>query len=107
MCMEDVRIGRDSGSTQQIVEMTTTPRPIVEVDQFRTTLIISAPSAGILTLSFLPTVTANNGIRLNTTDPPLILTLQKHGSIVTRMIYGIMSAGTINIGVWTAQLTKT
>lgn len=106
MCMQDVLIGRKSQAFQVVQTVPVTSIVLLESDSNRFSIVISPPSAGTLTLSFAETAIANEGIRIDTTGEPFILTLKEHGSLVTRRITAIMSAGSIPIGIWIARFEE-
>lgn len=103
MCMQDVIIGRKTGSYQVTPTINATSTILLPADDKRFAIVISNPSAGVLTLSFADPAVANQGIRIDTGSEALILTLKEHGNMVTRKIMAIMSAGSIPVGVWVSR----
>lgn len=104
--MQDVKIGRQSQAFQIVQTVPATSIVLLDADAKRFAIVISPPSAGTLTLSMNDTAIANEGIRIDTTGEPLKLTLKEHGSIVTRRITAIMSAGSIPIGIWISRFEE-
>jgi hypothetical protein len=104
--MEDIRIARETKSTQDERTVNTTSGLLVPQDRNRYSLVISAPATNTVTLSFRNPATLLAGIQLKSTDSPLTLTLEKHGEIVTRAIYGIVAAGSEPLGIWTSSLER-
>jgi len=93
MCMEDVKIGRKTGSTQRTVTLNTTSQDVVDADAKRFSLILNAPTSGRVTYSLRPTATDLNGIVLYATMQPLVLNLKDHGAIVTSRLTAITNTG--------------
>lgn len=83
MCMEDVRLGRESGFN--VIPIRTPPGIVVPLfggAEQRTAIILGAPQAGLLTYSTKADVTTTNGLNLGPGQFPIILTVKDHGKIV-------------------------
>lgn len=86
MCWEDIRIGRNTldGSSVKSVANGSSSQ-VVTQDPYRKTLIISNPSATVVTVAPQGvTPTAGIGIPLSLSLPPLMLDIETHGNIVCR-----------------------
>lgn len=107
MCMEDVRIGRESTAAEyRVVLPTGTVKQIVPYDKDRIALIISPPDLNTVYLSFSQDPGSGVGFLLSYRAGPLCLSLQEHGDIVRRAIYGISPSGGEVVCAWTATLAK-
>lgn len=93
MCMEDVRIGQNTPVDELSKTVTTASTQLVDRNERRTLLIIYPPPSGTLTVSILTPVVANVGVTLQTTSPPLIMSIQTHGQLLYKAWYAIHSAG--------------
>lgn len=85
MCMEDVRLGRETG--HGVYTVTVPNGQAVEVcgrdpQRYSLTIAVGANTPGNAAPSDL-TPSATAGIRINNTLPPIIRTIQDHGSDVT------------------------
>ena len=98
MCIEDVRMGRETGVATRSVNIGTTPTMFVGDSLQRTALLISAPSATRITLSEDPNVTDLNGIVLYANTNPLILDIKSVGNIVTRRLYAVSQTNAQVVG---------
>ena len=98
MCMEDVRMMRDTGVATTNVNVQITPTLLCGNALTRVALIISAPLATRITLSENPNVTDLQGIVLFPGQNPLTLDIKQVGNVVTRRLYAVAQTGAENIG---------
>jgi hypothetical protein len=105
--MEDIKIGRRGRhSNGNAVVGNAASVLLVPQDPDRTALIISAPSAGYITVSTDPTAVLDKGINLYALQYPLELSLEQHGAIVRQAFSAIASAGTPTIGYLASSLAE-
>lgn len=105
MCLEDVRLMRQSKTVDNTVAIATSSVVLAPANRKRIALLISAPTTVRITLSFKDTAVLDQGINLYPTNVPLHLTLEKHGQIVQRKITAIGAAlANESIGVWETEL---
>lgn len=101
MCMEDYRLGRKLTTVESNPSITNGAfSELVKESRGRVALIISPPESGFILISIHNAPSANQGIRLQSTSPPLQLELVKHGDLVNKQLNAIHSAGTQIITVW-------
>lgn len=106
MCMEDVRLGRETIAGESIVSVTTSTVRLCGPSPLRTALIIGSPASGFITLSFTYPVVSGRGMIINALAKPFQLDLQTDGAMVKKEIYAIHSVGTVTIAVWETALEK-
>ena len=106
MCVEDIIIARASVKRQRTVTVALTDGELVGADADRVSLLISAPSANTLILSFGTAAAAAVGIRLSAGDPALLLTVRDHGEIVVGAIRALMTVAGVDITVWETILQQ-
>lgn len=94
MCMEDVRIGRATQAAESQQAVGVASAQIVAASPNCFSLIFSPPVVGNITLSTVTPVVLNAGYNLSAGGPPLILTLEQHGAMVTKAWFAIGSAAT-------------
>lgn len=104
MCMEDIRIGRKTGSTQITVTVSNPSSVILPADAKRTAIVISPPAAGTMFVAFGRDASTTSGIRVEPVTSPLILDLQHHGNLVTGPLHGFCGAGAESISIWFSRL---
>jgi len=105
MCMEDVRLGRKTVSTQSNVSISNANSSVlVGQNAHRTVLVISAPLTGYITLAIDNDAVLNSGINLFALDSPLQFDIQRNGDLVTRKFSAIHSVAIETIGVFEGQL---
>lgn len=109
MCLEDVRLGRQEGSSSEFVSCpNATATQLCGQDPLRTAIILSVSGANAATVAPSPlSPSSGNGFRLSQDLPPLILTIQEHGLVVTQPWYGSGDGATSVITVVTSRLEKT
>lgn len=90
--MEDIRIGRATGSAPVVVPLTGASQGILPADRKRTAIIFCGPDAGTVRLTIEGIAVAGRGIPLAATDM-WSLDLVKHGQLVTRAWNGISAGG--------------
>ncbi len=99
MCQFDVDMGRKSGVYTKVVNVGTSATELTGESPMRMTLIVSCPASTRITISQDPNVTDANGIILNNGGGPLVLDIQRHGSIVTRRLFAVSQTSAQNVGV--------
>lgn len=106
MCMEDIRLGRESKTGEKTVTVQTSSTLLVGPDKFRTSLIISTGVTNRVTLSVNNPAVNGSGMILHAGTAPLKLCLANDGDIVTRGFYAIANAASEVITVWETSLAK-
>lgn len=106
MCMEDVRLGRETLGRSQTISVLTTKVVLVAENRDRYAVIISAPTTNPLFVSWENDLGVTTGIRLAAGTSPLILTIQQHGRLVQGPIYASAPAGAESIHVAESVLTR-
>lgn len=108
MCMEDVRLGRETAhDTITVTVANGQSARILPPDRNRTAVIIGNPSATVGTLMFGPTrPSATIGYQVHELVAPLILTVMQHGSIVTDELWGFADGADVTFTVTYAYLGK-
>lgn len=104
MCLEDIKLGRKTKTTEKFVSVSPTSTVLVDANPYCVGLIISAPLTNHITLSLKDTAVDAQGINLAPNVDPLELDIQSHGGIVMRKITAICAGGTEKIGVWITEL---
>jgi hypothetical protein len=100
MCYEDIKIGRNTTSSQYNLTLSTNSQQAVPADPFRTALLISNPTSGNAYLSLFPVAVAGFGWRLASGIAPLLLTLAEHGTMVRAEWQIVADAGTPTISIF-------
>lgn len=72
----------------------------------RTAIVISAPLAGMLSVTQNTSDSATLGVNLAASGAPLVLDLLHHGNMVTKQFYGVMNTGTQSITCWETFLDQ-
>lgn len=93
MCMEDIRLGRQTVTMEVPISLTNASQAFLERDLFRTVLILWPPPSGTTTFSINSPVVVDQGITVPSGSPPVVLNIKDHGDIVTRQWFAIHSAG--------------
>jgi hypothetical protein len=104
MCIEDVRLGRKTGITQTNVLVGAASGVVLDTDELRSFIIFYPPFSGVVTLSIVDPVVATVGVKLESTDHPLMLDIQQHGQLVTKTWFGIHSVGGVNMCIHQGHL---
>lgn len=100
MCMEDVRIGRETNATDIIVVVASTPTQLVGGSSKRYCLIFSPPTAGRITIGRDSNhVSDGGGLVLAAGCDPLVLTIQDHGDLVRGPWYAANDGTSRTVGV--------
>lgn len=96
MCMEDVRIGRKTGSpySQHVRVTDTTAVLLVPRNPKRYSLILSAGSGNYF-VSPNRNMADTEGIRFTNSTTPVVLNVKDHGHLVTGDLYAIATSGPI------------
>lgn len=99
MCMEDIRLGRQSLWTETNTAVGIASGNLVAGSPTRDVLIFSPPLAGTVTISTVSPVVAGVGFALNAGGLPLMLNIRDHGAMVTAAWFSIATAATsIQVG---------
>lgn len=99
MCIEDIRLGRETRTATTSRSVGTTAVQLVQRATDRTSLLISCAVGDRITLSHDPGVTDQFGLVLHAAGSPLLLDIRQHGDIVVGPIYAVASAGTVTVGM--------
>ena len=92
MCMEDVKIGRDTLSQNYPFTTGVAARPVLSGSDKRVALILGSPLAGTITYLDGSGVVSGLGFNVGAGQPPLILTIQDNGDIVRHQWWAIADA---------------
>jgi hypothetical protein len=106
MCLEDVRLGRETQSVGRTVSVATTNTLLAPYAADRVALVIGGPVTNFCKLNFGAAASATAGIHRAAGAAPLILDVQKHGSLVFGPIYSIADTAAEVIGVWESFLGR-
>ncbi len=93
MCMEDIRLGRETITRITNVTMGTADAILIGNEPRRKSLIICQPSNGSVQLLPRSTASGTVGFDLAPGMAPIILTVEHHGSLVTDEWHGLADAG--------------
>lgn len=96
MCIEDIRIARQTTSNRLNLSVTTAAKAIVSHAPNRYAIIFMPPASGTISINVESTVAAGEGISIPAGGAPVILKLTDVGDLVRRGWWAIMSAGTVN-----------
>lgn len=97
MCMEDIRLGRQMGSSETNPICGATSTVLLPPDPDRVAVTIYPPTSGTVTISTADPVVATVGIILAPGDHPIHYGIKDDGKIVTKGFYGIHSVGGVTI----------
>ena len=107
MCMEDVRIGRETVPAEWQKAITDTGAIIVSQNDLRYSLVIANIGANPIWLSFTKPTASGTGIPLAVGATFGPLDVQHHGNLITRDIWAITAAGlTASVLVWETLLGR-
>lgn len=106
MCMEDVKLGRDTPVVEQVDTVPNTSSVFVDDDRDRTLLVFFPPPSGTLTLSIKTPAVANEGIILTAGNLPVVLDIKTHGQMVIKRWYAIHSVGGVKVARYLGRLNK-
>jgi len=104
MCIEDVRLQRETGKGEFVVNVDVTSVDFLPANPKRTSLMISSPIANRITLSFKQTAIDQEGIVLFAGNNPITLSLLTHGNLITGKISAIADTALQKIGIWESEL---
>lgn len=88
MCMEDVRIGRDTSTIVNTFTTSAASTELLKPNPLRLAIILSPPAAGTVFYSPEPISAGGNGLCLQLGSTPLALNVKDHGDIVRQGWYG-------------------
>lgn len=106
MCMEDIRIGRETIAQELNLTVGVTAVNIIPASADRVGLIISSGAVNSIVLGFEQSLTTAFGIRLGALALPLMLNLRDHGEVVRKSIWAIASGAGTTFTVWQIFLRK-
>lgn len=106
MCMEDIRIGRESAASESLVSVAATETPLVSPAEDRIGLAIYPVATNTIFLSTVGGVVPNNGIRVNDATGPLIMNFLTHGSLVRKGWNAAIPAGAGAVSVTEVFLAR-
>lgn len=99
MCIEDVRLGRQSIWSENNVPVGIASGNLCAASPNRVALVFSPPLAGTVTISTISPVVSGVGFALNAGGLPLMLNIRDHGQMVTQAWFAIASVATsIQVG---------
>jgi len=102
MCMEDVKIGRETMGGQTDLTASLTSQPLLPGADDRYSIVFTAPVAGHVTYSLANPAILGNGINLGVGDGTSQLDIQHHGDLVRRQWFCIADQASAPISVlWT------
>lgn len=90
----------ESMASQGKRDIATTSTILVPYEPKRKALVICRPPTNEITVSYREAAVANQGIILDTTDPPLILSRALHGDLVRGPFYAISDTAAQVITYW-------
>lgn len=106
MCMEDVRIGRETISSAAVVSVGAgAVAQVLPADPYRYALVLSAPASGTCTYSVNQAPGDGEGITFHAGGGPITLGIQEHGDLVRRAWY-VYSSAANSLAVHTSSLRK-
>lgn len=106
MCMEDVKIGRETGGNEVPYSVGASAIQILPNDPKRTSLILSPPIANTVTFGFTNSVASGVGMNLSVNSSPIVLNIKDHGELVTKPIFAIGSGAGTNGAIWYSSLQR-
>jgi hypothetical protein len=106
MCLEDKRLGRETGSAEYLVAIPVGKTQLVGPNPLRVSLTIFPPDTSSIHFTSRNEAVAGQGIFLQAGQAPVCLTIEEHGNIVTWAWYANATAGTLNVPVIEATLGK-
>jgi len=98
--MEDLKIGRNSQTSQTDLTLSTVSMLAISPDPYRISLIFCAPSAGVAHFSLGGTALTGFGIPIPANADPVELNLAEHGALVTRGWSVVASAGNPTLSIF-------
>lgn len=106
MCMEDVRIGRETTGGQVATTVGTTSVQILSGSPHRYSIVLTPGIANHITFSTENPAVLGQGINLGPGDGCCKLNIQHHGDLVRKAWYAIADAGSNAIAVMVTNLAK-
>lgn len=106
MCMEDIRIGRQTKSFTRNLNSTPGANNGIPANADRIALLISSSNAGDLFLTTASEPANNTGLRLPMDGLPLLLTISDYGDMVRGQILAFHTGGGDNTGYIETILQK-
>lgn len=107
MCMEDIRIGRQTYSDSKVITVNNlTAVPLLPADVNRTYIVIPSTSFGAYYIGINDAVTVNSGFEIRQNNSPIILKIADVGNLVTRQLFAISAAGTFSFLLFFGGLSK-
>lgn len=103
--MEDIRIGRDSGTNVSVVSVGTGDTPIVQYNRHRIALLIAETGGQTVFLTPGKQAVASTGVPIKDTANQLLIDVQHHGQMVCQEWHGIAGMAT-TVVVVESILTK-
>jgi hypothetical protein len=106
MCMEDVRIGRDTMGGIAPFSASNASNLAIAESVTRVSLVLTRPLAGTVTYSTERPAVSGVGINLGVGDSALSLDIATHGDLVRRAWYAVLDAGNQNMAVFFSDLPR-
>lgn len=106
MCIEDVRMGRQSNAqTQSTAIAAGGTAQVLPADPFRYCVILSPPSAGSITYNIRPNPADGEGLTFHQGSSPIALDIQSHGDLVRRAWFAY-ATNAVTVAPLTVSMTK-
>jgi hypothetical protein len=97
---DSVRLGRRvKGTITSVALINTGARELCGPNPHRVSLIITCPTAARITIGDHSNVTDTNGLVLFASGAPLLLEIDRHGTLVTNGLFAIHQTGAATVGV--------
>lgn len=104
MCIEDIRLGRRTGTAVRAVPVGASSVVLCQANTKRVSITLFALAAQRYTFTDQGDAVLDSGPTINTGTGPVTLTVQSHGQLVTRELRAIASAAAQTVGVIEAYL---
>jgi hypothetical protein len=106
VCIEDVRMGRQSNAQAQTTEIAAGgTAQVLPADPYRYCLILSPPSSGSITYNIRANPADGEGLTFHQGSSPLALDIQSHGDLVRRAWFAY-SANAVTVAPLTVSMVK-
>lgn len=97
MCMEDIRVMRQTRVVTSVRHLDATAREFVPYARDRVGIIICAPVAGTMFISTIPGFTGVKGLQIRSNTNPVEFTLMRNGAFVIGPIYALLNGASIDV----------
>jgi hypothetical protein len=93
MCMEDIRIMRETAANDGVVAVAGLVVPFLKQSKSRVALLIQNIGTNPISVGLTNNVALGAGLNLPVGGSPVLMDIQKHGDIVTRGMFAIAAGG--------------